>query len=142
MQPENAELQQTFASLFGPESRVPEAARHDYKLQGREPSRPSKWHDALALGDSGKLGDTAKAFEEIGNGPKADALAWYNAGLLRAWQGDNVAAIADLDKYVERETNEAKAVDGPITSFIARCCNFATATPRLRCCTSGNKKAD
>ena len=111
LQPENAELQKAFANLFGPESRIPEIARREYALQGREPARHAKWLDALALADSGKLGAAAKAFEELTGAPKADALAWYNAGLLRAWQGDNAAALAALDKYVERETNEAKAVD-------------------------------
>ncbi|MFL5341489.1 MAG: tetratricopeptide repeat protein [Gemmataceae bacterium] len=111
LQPENDQLQQAFKNLFGEESRIPEIARREYTLLGREPNRPSKWHDALASADSGRLGEAQKAFEEIGNTAKSDPLAWYNAGLLRAWLGDHKAALEALDKYVERETNEAKAVE-------------------------------
>src|SRR5262245_40464038 len=81
IQPQNAQLQEAFKVTFGENSRIPEIARRNYELQGRESSRSSAWHNVLALADSGKLSEARKAFEELASAPKADALAWYNAGL-------------------------------------------------------------
>lgn len=110
-QPDNQELRQAFDEAFGESSRTPVAARREYKLLGSEPRRPSVWHDALAKGNSGKLNDAAKAFETFGKESKTEALAWYNAAILRAWLGDNAKALANLDRYVEREADESRAAE-------------------------------
>jgi tetratricopeptide (TPR) repeat protein len=111
LQPQNAQLQEAFQNIFGEASRIPEIARRGYTLQGHESSRPSAWHNALALADSGKLTEARKAFEELAKAPKADPLAWYNAGLIAAWQGENAKALDALNKYAELERDETKAVE-------------------------------
>ncbi|HEV3146468.1 MAG TPA: tetratricopeptide repeat protein [Gemmataceae bacterium] len=109
--PESAELADAFEDLFGPGSRLPEVARKDYHLDGGEPNRPVNWKNALSAGRSGKLSESAKAFEELAKAPKADPLASYNVALLKAFLGENRAALEALEQYVERETNEPRAAE-------------------------------
>src|SRR5262249_29764293 len=109
--PESAELADAFESLFGPSARMPDVARKDYHLLGTEATRPVNWKNALSMGHSGKLSESAKAFEDFAKAPKGDPLAWYNAGLLKAFLGDNKGALEALEQYVEREAHEPRAAE-------------------------------
>jgi tetratricopeptide (TPR) repeat protein len=80
-------------------------------LLGTEPNRPVNWKNALSLGRTGKLSESAKVFEELAKAPKPDALTWYNIGLLKAFLGDNRGALEALEQYVEREKDEARAAE-------------------------------
>lgn len=111
LQPQNAELQDAFNSVFGPESRIVDAAKREYTLLGKEANRPPAWKDALAMGQSGRLSDARNAFDELAKAAKADPLASYNAGLLAAWLGDNKPAIMAFEQYIERERDESKAAE-------------------------------
>ncbi|HLW68104.1 MAG TPA: tetratricopeptide repeat protein [Gemmataceae bacterium] len=118
--PESAELADAFESLFGPGSRLPEAARKDYHFAGTEASRPVNWKNALSLGRTGKLSESAKAFEELAKAPKADPLTWYNIGLLKAFIGDNRGALEALEQYVEREKDEPRAAEAWALAEVVR----------------------
>jgi tetratricopeptide (TPR) repeat protein len=107
--PENRELADAFEQMFGAGSRMPLAARKDYALLGTEPAKPPAWKNALSLGRSGKLTESAKSFEELTKPAKPDPLSWYNIALLKAWLGDNKGALEALEHYVEKEANEKKA---------------------------------
>jgi predicted Zn-dependent protease len=107
--PENQDLRQAFDSIFGPQSRTPEVARKDHRLVGFDAKRPPEWQEAFSKGNTGKLSEAVKLFEGLAKQPKADPAASYNAGLIRAWLGENAKAIEHFDKYVEKEPAEEKA---------------------------------
>src|SRR5262245_216116 len=109
LQPDNQELRQSFDQAFGETSRTPLAARREYKLLGADPKRPAAWHEALAKGNSGKLSEAPKAFRKIAPEPKPEALARYNAAILRAWLGDNARQLNNLDHYGQKEMAEPRA---------------------------------
>lgn len=120
LHPEEPNAQKVMDTIFGAESRIPEVGRQNYQLQGREPKRPTAWIDALSLADRGKLAAAQSKFEDLAAAPKADPLAWYNLALLRAWQGENKMALDALDKYIETERDEAKAVAAAALAEILR----------------------
>src|SRR5207245_6397923 len=100
-------------SLFGHAAPYPESARRDYTLRSLPASaaveKRSTWEKALAGAATGKLADTANAYEKLTQEDAQDTLAWYNLALLRAWLGDNKAALAGLDQYVTLEPDASQA---------------------------------
>src|SRR5262249_22094995 len=72
-------------------------------------ARRSAWQAALGTATTGKLADAARVFAQLTAEDEADAAAWYNLGLVRAWLGDNAAALEALDRYVALEPGEGKA---------------------------------
>ncbi len=106
--PENQELRQAFDGIFGPQSRTPLVARQEYRLIGFDAKRPPEWQEAFSKGNSGKLSEAVKLFEGFAKQPKPDPVAFYNAGLVRAWQGENAKAVEHFDKYIEKEPSEEK----------------------------------
>lgn len=116
LMPDNLELREAYERAFGSESYAPEIARQDLRLLGYDPKRPPEWNEAVARGNSGRLAEAVKFFEKAGQQPKADPLAWYNAGLLRAWLGDNAKAIEHWERYIDKERDELKAV--PVAALL------------------------
>jgi tetratricopeptide (TPR) repeat protein len=110
LMPENQDLREVFDETFGPSSPAPAIARSDLRLLGYEPKRPPEWNEAISKGNAGKLSEAVKYFESLVKQPKVDPLANYNAGLLRAWLGDNAKALEHWDRYVEKEKDEAKTL--------------------------------
>jgi len=115
LQPADEELRQSVQAIFGPESRLPVTARKDYSFQGTSDNAPAArrtaWNQALAGAATGKLGDAARAFEQLANDDANDAPAWYNLALARAWLGENKAALDALERYLAVENDEARATD-------------------------------
>ncbi len=113
VRPDHSEMREVFDSLFGDQSRLPEAARREYKLIPAGPSRPAAWGDAVVAAASGRLTEAQNAFVQLASAPAvaADPAVWYNLGVIRAWSGDSKGAIAALDQYVAREPDEAAAAD-------------------------------
>jgi tetratricopeptide (TPR) repeat protein len=107
------ELRQELDQVFGKESRLPEAARRDYTFLSPPPSAPAgeraAWDRALQGSATGKLADAARAFEQLTRDRPEDGPARYNLGLVRAWLGDNAAALEAIDKYVGLESDERRA---------------------------------
>lgn len=117
--PAEESLRQSLDSIFGPKGRFPASASKGYEFRKPKPERRQAWDKALA-GASAKLGDTAKAFDELTKQDAADAAAWFNLGLTKAWLGDNAAALPALDRYVELEPDEAAAAEAAALSEVLR----------------------
>jgi tetratricopeptide (TPR) repeat protein len=106
------EFAKSLDAIFGEEGRYPLAARRAYAYQSppAEPAdRRAAWDRALGSAATGKLGDAARAFQQLVQENDQDAAAWYNLGLTRAWQGDHPAALEALDRYVVLEPDTDKA---------------------------------
>jgi tetratricopeptide (TPR) repeat protein len=107
------DLAKQLDQVFGSESHFPEAARRDYIFQSPPADAPAEvraaWDRALKGSATGKLADAVQAFETLTRERPQDGPAWYNLGLVRAWLGDNAAALEALDHHVTLETNEQRA---------------------------------
>jgi tetratricopeptide (TPR) repeat protein len=118
------ELRKTYDALFGPEGRLPAAARRDYTfLSPKSPAaeRRAAWDRALRAGDTPRLGDLVRLFEPLTKEDASDAAAWFNLGLARAWLGDNRAALEALERYVELEADEGAAGTAAALMEVLRC---------------------
>jgi tetratricopeptide (TPR) repeat protein len=111
--PGDQQMEQAFEQVFGEKSRLPASARREYVFQSPAPTvsgeRRQLWDRALSGQAGARLGDAARAFEELTRADEQDAAAWYNLGLARAWLGDNAAAVEALDRYVALEPDEERA---------------------------------
>jgi tetratricopeptide (TPR) repeat protein len=123
--PQAPELREGMENVFGKESRFPPAARRAYTYLGTPAGAPAErrtaWQNALGGAATGKLTDAARAFERLTAEDANDAAAWYNLGLTRAWLGDNRAALEALDRYVQLETDEARAAAAWTLGEVLRC---------------------
>ena len=111
--PGDAELRQQFEGIFGPEARLPEAARKAYKF--RPTAKP------VAAIESGKLGDAKRAFEALTREIPDDPAAWFDLGLCRAWLGEQPTAVEAMNKSVELEWDDAKAEETAALVEVLRC---------------------
>jgi predicted Zn-dependent protease len=106
-------LREGVDSVFGPKNpNLIAAAKQEYTYLpapagGGE--RRAAWDAALPRASTGKLGDAARAFENLTCADPTDAPAWYNLGLTQAWLGNGTAAVEALDKYVALESDEERA---------------------------------
>jgi hypothetical protein len=111
--PANTELRDGLEQVFGDKSRLPAAARQEYRFQSPSPTitgdRRAAWDRVLGGAAKGKLGEAAAAFEKLTQEDEGDAAAWYNLAVTRAWLGDNASALEALDRYVALEKDEAQA---------------------------------
>lgn len=109
------EAHKSFEEAFGDTSRFPLAARREYtfrKLPADAPAtRRAAWDQALQGAQTGQLRDAVKAFEQLTTESPDEAAAWYNFGLVLAWQGENARSLEALDRYVALEKEEAPAAE-------------------------------
>jgi tetratricopeptide (TPR) repeat protein len=118
--PGNADLRQAFESLFGANSRLPEAARKDYAfIATTGPAEERK--QVVGMASSGRLSDAKAAFQQWTERHADDPAGWYNLGLVQAWIGDNSAAVESLTTYVDRETDETKSAAAWSLAEVLRC---------------------
>jgi tetratricopeptide (TPR) repeat protein len=120
LQPGNAELRQTFDSVFSDKSRIPKCARQDYALIAPNPA-PPEWAALVEQATTGKFTDAKNAFAKWTEQHPDDKAGWYNLGLVKAWLGDNAGALDALTKYVELETDETKAGAAWAICEVLRC---------------------
>jgi tetratricopeptide (TPR) repeat protein len=113
--PDEEEVQKSFDGLFGPEGRLPAAARRDYIFKKSSVAYAS---DSL---DTPRLGDLVGVFEPRTKQDPNDAAAWFNFGLAQAWLGDNAAALEALRSYVELEPDENAAAEAAALMEVLRC---------------------
>jgi tetratricopeptide (TPR) repeat protein len=123
--PANDNLRQGIATVFGKDNpNLPASARQLYAFKtlpaSAGPERRAAWDTALKSSATGKLSDAVKAFELLTQGGTVEAAAWYNLGLSLAWAGNNSAAVAALDQYVNAETDETQAAQGWALAEILR----------------------
>jgi tetratricopeptide (TPR) repeat protein len=125
LQPADEQARERFTALFGETSRLPESARREYTFlsppAGTAGPRRAAWDAALGEMTGGQLGELARAFERLAAEDEADAAAWYDLGLTRAWLGDNGGAVDALDRYLEREPDEARATEAAALQEVLRC---------------------
>ncbi len=116
-QPGDEDAAAGLEAVFGKDSRLPEAARRDYALLSPPAGGPRRaaWDQALNSAASPRLGEVARAFEALTQQDGADASAWFNLGVARAWLGDNAGALEALDRYLDLEADEAAA--GPAATL-------------------------
>jgi tetratricopeptide (TPR) repeat protein len=111
--PASTNLRDGLEQIFGANSRLPEAARREYRFQSPAPTitgeRRAAWDRTLSSASTGKLNEAVKAFEKLTQEDENDAAAWYNLALARAWLGNNAEALPALDRYVALESDEEKA---------------------------------
>jgi tetratricopeptide (TPR) repeat protein len=124
--PGQQELRDDFEGLFGDKGRLPAAARRDYAATLQTPATSTSgqreaWDKAMSHVASPRLSNLAKAFEEITQADANDQAAWYNLGVARAWLGDNRGALEALDRYIDLETDEAKAGTAAALEEVLRC---------------------
>ncbi len=123
--PADEEARQAFDNLFGPNSRLPEAARREYTFRSPPPGVAGKsraaWDRALGSVASPRLGDLGRLFEPLTKETPDVAAAWFNLGLSRAWVGDNRGALEALDRYLDLETDEGQAVTAATLMELLHC---------------------
>jgi tetratricopeptide (TPR) repeat protein len=109
----NPELSREMEEAFGANARLPESARRAYTLMNpaadASPQWRATWNRALSGATTGKLSDAVRVFEELAAEKEDDAAAQYNLSLVRAWLGDNRAALEALERYVRLEPDEDRA---------------------------------
>ncbi|MFO0849651.1 MAG: tetratricopeptide repeat protein [Gemmataceae bacterium] len=113
--PADAELKAQFDALFGPESRLPVAARKKYSF--RNTVKPVRIDEAA----TGRLSDAKKAYEQLTTLVPDDPAGWFNLGLVRAWLGEQPAAVQALQTSVEKEWDDAKAEEAAALVEVLRC---------------------
>jgi len=111
--PANTDLRDGLEDIFGAKSRLPAAARIEYRFQSPSPTltgeRRAAWDRVLSGAAKGKLTEAVAAFEKLTQEDENDSAAWYNLALARAWLGNNADALQALDRYVALEKDEDKA---------------------------------
>src|SRR5262249_45647565 len=114
---------QGLETIFGPRSRFPASACRAYEFrkpaEGVSGARRQAWNRALA-GAAARLGDLARAFEELTRLDPDDAAAWFNLALCRPCLGDHPPALAALDRYLDLEVEEAPAVEAATLAEVLR----------------------
>src|SRR5262249_12702953 len=82
--------------------------------------RRAAWDRALAGVESGRLSELPRAFEALTQEAPDDGPAWFGLGLGRAWLGDNRAALAALDRYLELGADAARAEEAAALREVLR----------------------
>jgi tetratricopeptide (TPR) repeat protein len=113
--PADQEARESFEALFGEKSRLPLAARRDYRPL---PLPPGVSADA---GPTPRLHEVARAYERVTQEHPEVAAGWFNLGLSRACLGDNRGAVEALDRYIDLETNEKSAAAAAALGEVLRC---------------------
>ncbi len=124
-QPSDADTRERFEAVFGPAGRMPAAARKEYAFLPPGPSlagdRRAAWDRALAGLESARLGEVARAFDELARADPDDAAAAYNLGISRAWLGENLPALEVLERYVRQSTDDDRAAEAWALGEVLRC---------------------
>ncbi len=122
-QPGEEQAHQLFDQLYGPQSQLPDSARREWAFKAPPASvgeRRAAWDRALQTASS-RLGDAARAFEALVKEAPDDAPALYNLAISRAWLGDNKGALDAIDRYLDREADEAAATEMATLAEVLRC---------------------
>jgi tetratricopeptide (TPR) repeat protein len=123
--PAAEEVRARFEAAFGEQSRLPLAARRDYRPVGppppSDPARRAAWNKALGNFESGRLSELSAALDQLVTEAPDDTAGWFYVGLARTWLGDNLKALEAFDRYIERETDEERASAAAALQEVLRC---------------------
>jgi tetratricopeptide (TPR) repeat protein len=124
LQPANEVVKNSLQKYFETQSPYPRLARKAWSFRSMapdaDPRRAQAWEKALGAAATGKLTDALQAFEQLTAEAPADADAWFNLGLCRAWLGDNAAALEAFDQCVSAETDDDRAAEAWALAEILR----------------------
>jgi tetratricopeptide (TPR) repeat protein len=67
------------------------------------------------------LGEARSAFEKLVAEDVGDAAAWFNLGLVAAWQGDHPKAVEALTRAVETDTDPERNAEAVALIEVLRC---------------------
>jgi tetratricopeptide (TPR) repeat protein len=121
LNPADAEARQIFENLFGPVSRLPQAAKRAYSFRSAAPERAAAWRATLDSATSGRLTEAVRGFEQLTESDPNDAAAWFNLGLARAWLGDNPRAVEALERSIDLESDDGRAEEAGALTEVLRC---------------------
>jgi tetratricopeptide (TPR) repeat protein len=120
-EPAAQELRKAFDNLFGADSRLPECARHGYTFRPPPSNRADAWKSALPQGEHARLGEARAVFEKLVAEAADDHAAWFNLGLVAAWQGDHAKAVEALSRSIELESDPARNTEAAALMEVLRC---------------------
>jgi tetratricopeptide (TPR) repeat protein len=106
--------------VFGENARLPETARKRHALRSPGAAHRASW-DAALKECPPKLSALASAYESLTQQDPNDDAAWYNLGLTKAWLGDNKAAVAALDSFLDKTKDESAAIEAATLQEVLRC---------------------
>lgn len=119
--PQSQDLKQALDSVFGPDSKLPEAARKAYAFRPAPPDKADAWRPALEAAATGRLTDALKVFENLWESNPNDPAIAFNVALVRTWLGDNRRALEALGRSIDNEPDEAKAEEAGALGEVLRC---------------------
>lgn len=123
--PSIEEYRQALEQIFGDDSALPLSARKEYAYRGlpaqAPPARKAAWDRALSAAATGKLADATAGFAQLVKEDEADACAWFNLGLSRAWEGNHPAALEALERAVHLENDDSLAAEAGALTEVLRC---------------------
>ena len=112
--PQDGEARKQFDGLFGPESRMPEAARKKYLFRPSAAPIP-------AGADTGRLSDAKRAFEALSLRVAGDPATWFNLGVVRAWLGEQSSALEALNESLALETDDFRSEETAALIEVLKC---------------------
>lgn len=102
LRPDVPELHRLRERLFGPNTRLPRSARERYALRRtRQPIAESYI--------TGRLSDARQGYEQLVQHTPDDPAAWFNLGLIYAWQGENQRAVEAMYRSLDVEVDDRLA---------------------------------
>lgn len=102
LRPDLPELHRYRDDLLGPNSRLPPTARQ----------RPTLRRTRQPIAEShitGRLSDARQGYEQLVQQTPDDPAAWFNLGLIYAWQGENLRAVEALYRSLDAEVDDRLA---------------------------------
>jgi tetratricopeptide (TPR) repeat protein len=102
LRPDLPNLHQLHEKLTGPDSGLPLSARQRHSLRRtRQPIAESHL--------TGRLSDARIAYEQLVQRTPQDPAAWFNLGLILAWQGENQRAVEAFYRSLDVESDDRLA---------------------------------
>jgi tetratricopeptide (TPR) repeat protein len=109
-QPAEEQLREQFEGLFGDKGVLPLCTRRAYDLLPPDAAHKAAWDRARrAVAEQPRLPDLVGVYEPLTKADDKDAAAWFNLGLAHAWMGDNRSALEAMNRYLELESDDARA---------------------------------
>ena len=115
--PDDTEVREQYEAIFGIEARMPDVVTKNYAF--RPTAKP------IVPPDAARLSDARHVYETLASQTPTDPAVWFNLGLVRAWQGEQPAALEAFNYSIESEWNDRFAQE---TAALAELMKFSTGT--------------
>ncbi len=107
----NTQRKSLFQQFFESPNELPKAATREYTLKGPNSSHQAAWEAQLKNVPPMKLMAHAEAYKALAAADRTDLAARYNLAITRAWLGQNLEAIAEIDSLIDDESDENQRID-------------------------------